>query len=84
MFPSRMPGCTCELKESKSFVRMQFYRRPMRCCSIVQTREIQGAGEWQGHEVIVLDNMFTGSRKNIQHWIGHPHFTLVVHDVIGG
>jgi hypothetical protein len=24
----------------------------------------------QGHEVTVMDNMFTGSKKNIQHWIG--------------
>ncbi len=24
----------------------------------------------QGHEVTVMDNMFTGNKKNIQHWIG--------------
>jgi UDP-glucuronate decarboxylase len=35
-----------------------------------------------GHEVIVLDNFFTGSKRNIQHWIGHPHFELVRHDVV--
>ena len=35
----------------------------------------------EGHEVIVLDNFFTGQRKNIEHWLHHPHFTLVVHDV---
>lgn len=35
----------------------------------------------EGHEVIVLDNFFTGQRKNIEHWMHHPHFTLVVHDV---
>lgn len=36
----------------------------------------------QGHEVIVVDNMFTGRQQNIQHWIGHPHFQLLVHDVV--
>ena len=35
----------------------------------------------QGHEVTVLDNFFTGSKKNIEHWLQHPNFTLVVHDV---
>jgi len=36
---------------------------------------------YQGHDVIVMDNLFTGARKNIQHWIGHPHFQFIVHDV---
>ncbi|KAI8810338.1 NAD-binding protein [Cladochytrium replicatum] len=35
-----------------------------------------------GHEVIVLDNFFTGNKRNIQHWIGHPNFELVRHDVV--
>lgn len=35
----------------------------------------------EGHEVIVLDNFFTGQRKNIEHWMHHPRFSLVVHDV---
>mmetsp|Transcript_12190 Transcript_12190/g.17874 ORF Transcript_12190/g.17874 Transcript_12190/m.17874 type:complete len:388 (+) Transcript_12190:86-1249(+) len=34
-----------------------------------------------GHEVIVLDNLFTGSRKNVEHWMHHPNFSLIVHDV---
>jgi UDP-glucuronate decarboxylase len=37
---------------------------------------------WMGHEVIVLDNFFTGAKRNVQHWIGHPHFELVRHDVV--
>ncbi|KAI9486016.1 MAG: hypothetical protein EXX96DRAFT_28349 [Benjaminiella poitrasii] len=37
---------------------------------------------WMGHEVIVLDNFFTGTKRNVQHWIGHPHFELVRHDVV--
>uniref|UniRef100_A0A6V1P8H7 UDP-glucuronate decarboxylase n=1 Tax=Heterosigma akashiwo TaxID=2829 RepID=A0A6V1P8H7_HETAK len=35
-----------------------------------------------GHEVIVVDNMFTGRKQNVGHWFGHPHFTLVEHDVV--
>jgi len=26
----------------------------------------------EGHEVIVLDNFFTGQKKNIEHWTSHP------------
>ncbi|KHN82798.1 UDP-glucuronic acid decarboxylase 1 [Toxocara canis] len=36
----------------------------------------------EGHEVIALDNYFTGRKRNIQHWIGHPNFELVHHDVV--
>ncbi|MCL2100837.1 MAG: GDP-mannose 4,6-dehydratase, partial [Fibromonadales bacterium] len=35
----------------------------------------------QGHDVICLDNYFTGSKKNIEHLIGNPRFELVRHDV---
>ncbi|CAI5447196.1 unnamed protein product [Caenorhabditis angaria] len=35
-----------------------------------------------GHEVIALDNYFTGRKKNIEHWIGHPNFEMVHHDVV--
>lgn len=35
-----------------------------------------------GHHVIVADNMFTGRQKNIAHWIGHPNFQLIIHDVV--
>lgn len=35
-----------------------------------------------GHDVMVLDNFFTGQKLNIAHWIGHPNFELVRHDVI--
>lgn len=27
-----------------------------------------------GHEVIVLDNFFTGQKRNIEHWLHHPNF----------
>lgn len=35
-----------------------------------------------GHRVTVADNFFTGSRSNVEHWIGHPHFELITHDVV--
>jgi UDP-glucuronate decarboxylase len=35
-----------------------------------------------GHQVIVIDNMFTGRQKNIAHWLGHPNFQLIIHDVV--
>jgi UDP-glucuronate decarboxylase len=34
-----------------------------------------------GHEVICLDNFYTGRRRNIMHLIDHPMFSLVEHDV---
>eukprot|EP00906_Rhabdomonas_costata_P008062 RCo011515 len=34
-----------------------------------------------GHEVIVVDNFFTGRKRNVEHWIGHPNFELIDHDV---
>ena len=36
----------------------------------------------QGHEVICLDNFFTGRKANIQLLIGNPRFELVRHDII--
>ena len=35
-----------------------------------------------GHHVVVVDNMFTGRQKNIIHWLGHPSFQLIIHDVV--
>ncbi len=34
-----------------------------------------------GHDVICLDNFFTGSKRSIEHLIGHPRFELMRHDV---
>ena len=36
----------------------------------------------EGHQVLVIDNMFTGRHKNIAHWLGHPNFQLILHDVV--
>jgi len=35
-----------------------------------------------GHEVVCLDNFFTGRKQNLAGLIGHPNFELVRHDVI--
>jgi UDP-glucuronate decarboxylase len=35
-----------------------------------------------GHEVVCLDNFFTGRKANIVHLLQHPQFELVRHDVI--
>jgi UDP-glucuronate decarboxylase len=35
----------------------------------------------QGHEVICLDNYFTGAKRNILKWIGHPYFEMIRHDI---
>ena len=35
-----------------------------------------------GHEVIVVDNFFTGRKRNIEHWIGHENFEMVHHDIV--
>ena len=34
-----------------------------------------------GHQVLCLDNYFTGRRENVSHLIQHPDFELVRHDV---
>ncbi len=36
----------------------------------------------EGHEVICLDNFFTGRKSNIAHLLGRPDFELVRHDII--
>ena len=35
----------------------------------------------EGADVLCVDNFFTGSKNNIRHLIGHPHFELQRHDV---
>lgn len=35
-----------------------------------------------GHEVIVVDNFFTGRKRNVEHWVGHENFELVHHDIV--
>jgi len=35
-----------------------------------------------GHEVTVVDNFFTGRKRNIEQWIGHENFELITHDIV--
>jgi UDP-glucuronate decarboxylase len=34
-----------------------------------------------GHEVLCVDNLFTGSKRNIEHLHAHPRFEFIRHDV---
>lgn len=36
----------------------------------------------EGHDIICLDNFFTGSKDNIRHLMGNNRFELVRHDVV--
>ena len=36
----------------------------------------------QGHDLVCLDNLFTGSKDNIAHLLANPHFEFVRHDII--
>lgn len=36
----------------------------------------------QGHEVLCMDNFFTGRRKNVLHLMDNPDFELIRHDVV--
>eukprot|EP00188_Purpureofilum_apyrenoidigerum_P005938 Plantae.Rhodophyta-Purpureofilum_apyrenoidigerum.ctg8369.p2 GENE.Plantae.Rhodophyta-Purpureofilum_apyrenoidigerum.ctg8369~~Plantae.Rhodophyta-Purpureofilum_apyrenoidigerum.ctg8369.p2 ORF type:complete len:362 (+),score=76.05 Plantae.Rhodophyta-Purpureofilum_apyrenoidigerum.ctg8369:90-1175(+) len=38
----------------------------------------------EGHDVILLDSLFTGTKANFQKWIGHPNFEFVRRDVTEG
>ena len=35
-----------------------------------------------GHQVFVADNYFTGSKRNVEQWIGHENFEMVHHDIV--
>jgi UDP-glucuronate decarboxylase len=35
----------------------------------------------EGHEVLCVDNFFTGSKSNIAHLMSHPRFEMLRHDV---
>ncbi|MEF7616853.1 UDP-glucuronic acid decarboxylase family protein [Aquincola sp. MAHUQ-54] len=34
-----------------------------------------------GHDVLCIDNFYTGTKDNVAHLLGHPHFELMRHDV---
>ncbi len=35
----------------------------------------------QGHDVLCVDNCFTGTKRNIRHLLNHPDFEFIRHDV---
>jgi UDP-glucuronate decarboxylase len=35
----------------------------------------------EGHDVLCVDNYFTGRKDNLVHLLGHPHFELMRHDI---
>jgi UDP-glucuronate decarboxylase len=35
----------------------------------------------QGHEVLCVDNLYTGARRNVHHLLSNPRFELLRHDV---
>jgi UDP-glucuronate decarboxylase len=35
----------------------------------------------EGHDVLCVDNFFTGAKRNVSHLLNHPNFELMRHDV---
>ncbi len=35
----------------------------------------------QGHEIVCVDNFFTGTKRNVEHHHGNPRFEIIRHDV---
>ena len=35
----------------------------------------------QGHEVICIDNLYTGHKRNLLQWLNNPYFEFVRHDI---
>lgn len=35
----------------------------------------------EGHDVICLDNFYTGHKRNLIQWLNHPYFELIRHDI---
>lgn len=35
----------------------------------------------EGHEVLCLDNFYTGRKQNVLHWLNNPRFELIRHDI---
>ena len=32
--------------------------------------------------MIVADNFYTGAKRNLEHWVGHPNFEMINHDIV--
>lgn len=69
-----------------------FFKKKKKFIPTVLTQITGGAGfvgshltdklMMDGHEVTVVDNFFTGRKRNVEHWIGHENFELINHDVV--
>ncbi|KAB8318748.1 SDR family oxidoreductase [Tolypothrix campylonemoides VB511288] len=35
----------------------------------------------EGHEIVCLDNFYTGHKRNILKWLDHPYFEMIRHDI---
>ncbi len=35
----------------------------------------------EGHDVLCLDNFYTGHKRNVMRWLGNPYFELIRHDI---
>ena len=35
----------------------------------------------QGHEILCLDNFYTGHKRNLLQWLDYPYFELIRHDI---
>ena len=35
----------------------------------------------EGHDVLCVDNLYTGSKQNIAHMLNHPYFEFIRHDI---
>lgn len=35
----------------------------------------------EGHEILSVDNFFTGTKENLREIVNHPHFELIRHDI---
>jgi UDP-glucuronate decarboxylase len=35
----------------------------------------------QGHDVLCLDNFYTGHKRNVEKWLNNPYFELIRHDI---
>ncbi|TKC44609.1 hypothetical protein EI555_003998 [Monodon monoceros] len=77
------------------FLTFSLSRDSIAChtCVIVNKEQVTGGAGFvgshltdklmmDGHEVTVVDNFFTGRKRNVEHWIGHENFELINHDVV--
>lgn len=35
----------------------------------------------EGHEIVCLDNFYTGNKQNMLKWLDHPYFEMIRHDI---